>query len=195
MPTFTLNKVTRIIEVASPDTEVTIQQLINAIRNWEDELVNIETAKIADASGKEDLGGGLQVGITLKLLNWRLKFEDRSGPDWVGCGVTGGNLVAVDANNQPMNPIQPAAYVTVTVAKAVSAAILAAIAEWTQSQKNQIFADISGVDSSLATVGVSLDEAKHHAGIFEPEKESLEAIRTRLDEVYAKPSGGRGFSI
>ena len=195
MPTFTFNKVTRIIEIAKPDTEVTIQQLINAIRNWEDELVNMETARIADASGKEDLGGGLAVGITLKLLNWKLKFEARSGPNWVDCGVTGGNLVAVNGNNQPMNPIEPSAYVTVTIAKAVSAAILAAIAEWTQAQKDQIFADVNNVETDVAGVSTSLDEAKHHSGVFEPDKESLEAIRTRIDEIYAKPSGGGGFSL
>jgi hypothetical protein len=124
MPTFTFDKVNRIIEVAAPDTEVTIQELVNAIRDFEDELYNMEVAKIADASGKEDLGGGLQVGITLKLLNWKLKFEDRTGPDWVDCSVTGGNILAVDANNQPMNPIERAAYVTVTVERAVSAVLL-----------------------------------------------------------------------
>jgi hypothetical protein len=124
MPTFSFDKVNHIIEVAAPTTEVTIQELINAIRDYEDELENMEVAKIADASGKEDLGGGLQVGISLKLLNWKFQFEDRPGPDWVDCSVTGGNLLAVDANNQPMNPIEPAAYVTITVERAVSAVLL-----------------------------------------------------------------------
>ena len=135
MPTFSFSKTNRIIQVDLPDTEVTIQQLINAVRNWEDELANIETAKIADASGKEDLGGGLQVGITLKLLNWKVKFADRSGPDYIDCGIDGGNLVAVNGAGQSMNPIAPSAYATVTVVKAVSAALLA---EWTQAEKDAL---------------------------------------------------------
>ena len=44
-------------------------------------------------------------------------------------------------------------------------------------------------------LNASLDEAKHHTGLFEPDKESLEAIRTRLDEVYVKLAGRGGFSI
>ena len=136
MPTLSFSKTDRIITVELPDTEVTVQELINAVRDWEDELVNTEVPKVADASGKDDLGGGLAVGITLKLLNWKVKFEDRSGPDWVDCSVTGGNLIAVDANNQPMNPIEPAAYVTVTVEKAVSGVRIADVAEWTQAEKS-----------------------------------------------------------
>lgn len=124
MPTFSFDKVNRIIKVAAPDTEVTIQQLINAVRDWEDEPCNMEVTKVADASGKDVLGGGLAVGITLKLLNWKVKFEDRSGPDWVDCDVTGGNLLAVDANGNLMSPIEPASYVTITVSKSVSAVLL-----------------------------------------------------------------------
>ena len=165
------DKVNRIITVESPDTEITIQTLINTIRDWEDELVNLEVAKVADASGKDDLGGGLAVGTTLKLLNWKVKFEDRPGPDWVGCGVTGGNLIAVDANNAPMNPIEPSSYVTVTVEKAVSAVITAAEAEWTGAEKSQVFTEF--------------DEVKHTAtGAYERDRESLEAIRERGDEAW-----------
>lgn len=143
------DKITRIITVPATTTEITIQELINGIRDWEDELANMETPKVAEASGKEDLGGGLSVGITLKLINWKLKFEDRSGPDYIDCGVTGGNLVAVNANNLPMNPIQPAAYVTVTIVKAVSAALIADVAEWTQTEKDGIISDVNLVESKV----------------------------------------------
>lgn len=124
MPSFSFDKINRIITVAATDTEVTVQQITNAIRDWEDELINFDIPKVADAVGKEVLSSELQVGITLKLLNWKLKFEDRPPPDWVDCVVSGGNLVAVDGNNQPVNPIEPASYVTVTIARAVSAALL-----------------------------------------------------------------------
>ena len=192
MPTFLFDKVNRVITVKAPDTEVTIQQLINTIRDWEDELVNTEVPKVADASGKDDLGGGLQVGITLKLLNWKVKFEDRSGPNYIDCGVSGGNLVAVDANNQSMNPIAPAAYVTVTVAKAVSAALIAAIAEWTQTQKDSLFADTGTLKTDTTTIKTEIDKVQHSsAGEYERDKESLEAIREAIDKI----SVAKGFRI
>ena len=175
MPTLSFDKVSRIIEVAAPDTEVTVQQLINTIRDWEDEPYNMEVAKVADASGKDDLGGGLAVGVTLRLLNWRVKFEDRAGPTWIDCSVTGGNLIVVDANNQPMNPIQPSSYVTVTVVKAVSAVITEA--EWTETEKTQVFTEF--------------DQIKHSgAGTYERDKESLEAIRERGDEAWITKKAG-----
>lgn len=109
-----------IIEVPSPTTSVSVQTLINEIRDAEDELTPAMTyPKIADAFGKQDLGGGSLVGITLVLLDdWRLRFEARPGPDTVACIVTGGNLVAVSGN-----PIAPSAYTTVTVAQSSSPTI------------------------------------------------------------------------
>lgn len=190
MPSLSFDKVNRSITVLAPDTEVSIQELLNAIRDFEDELINLEVAKIADASGKEDLGGGLSVGITLKLFNWKLKFEDRPGPAWVDCQVSGGNLVAVNGAGQPVNPIEPASYVTVTVVKAVSAALTAAIAEWTEAEKDSIFADTGVLKSDTGTlkadtetIKTEIDKVQHYGGLYEPDKESLEAIRAKLDEM------------
>ena len=211
MPTLTFNKANKLITVLKagiPEvTEITIQELINTIRDWEGNLENMDVAKIADASGKEDLGGGLQVGITLKLLNWKLKFEARPGPDWIDCAVSGGNLVAVNGNNQPMNPIQPSDYVTVTIVKAVSAALMVAIAEWTQAEKDDIFAriaatrdevlisqtDILSVQNVVETIQDevlvahdTLHLMKDKSGAsFDRETDSLEAIRDRGDEAWA----------
>jgi hypothetical protein len=57
------------------------------------------------ATGKEELTTDLSVGITCTLLNARLKFEDRAGPTFVRCDVLGGNLLAVDASNVPMEAV------------------------------------------------------------------------------------------
>ncbi len=120
----TFDKVNKWIVITIPDTEVTIQELINAIRDYEDELVNLDIPKIADCSGKEELGGGVYVGLTLKLIDWKLKFEDRPGPDYVVCNVRGGNLVAYDTTlEEYVNPIQPASYVTVTLTSSSSATL------------------------------------------------------------------------
>ena len=143
MPTLALDKVNRIIQIALPDTTITVQQLINAIRDWEDELVNLEAPKVADATGKDDLGGGLATGITLRLLNWKVKFADRSGPNYIDCEVKEGNLTAVDQNGVNMNPIQPAAYITVTRSVAVSAARVADVAEWTQTEKDSLAGNLA----------------------------------------------------
>jgi len=115
--------INRLITIEAPATEVTIQELINAIRDWEDEQSSMSYPHVVEGSGKEDLGGGVKVGITLKLLNWRLKFADRTGPDWIVCNIRGGNLVAVDENGDTMYAIAPAEFVTVSLTGSSSATL------------------------------------------------------------------------
>ena len=120
----TFDTLNQIITVDSPATEITMQDLIDGIRDFEDGNIGIGLAKIADAAGKQDLGGGVLVGITLTLIDWKLKFEDRSGPDYIICNVTGGNLVRYDTGSGLYtNPIEPAAYVTVTLTASASATL------------------------------------------------------------------------
>ena len=115
-----------IIEVPAPTTSISVQTLINEIRDEEDELEpSIAYSKIADAFGKQDLGGGTLVGITLVLLdNWKVRFEARPGPDTVACIVTGGNLVAVSGN-----PIAASAFTSVTIAQSSSPTIAASASD------------------------------------------------------------------
>lgn len=121
----TFDFINSIIEVPLPDTSIDIQTLLNEIRDMEDELnPSMSYPKIADAFGKQDLSGGVQVGITLVLLNnWKLRFAARlpcTDPttQTVACEVTGGNLVAVSGN-----PIAAAACTSVTVAQSSSPTI------------------------------------------------------------------------
>ncbi|MBI5044646.1 MAG: right-handed parallel beta-helix repeat-containing protein [Candidatus Levybacteria bacterium] len=121
----TFNKNTKIITVGSPQTTLTIQDLHDDIRLFEHLPQNLEEAQIANASGKQSLGGGVTVGITLELINnWRLAFEARPGPDTILCSVTGGNLVAT--NDYDNNPIYPTAYTQVTIAQSSSATVIEA---------------------------------------------------------------------
>lgn len=100
-----------IIEVPAPDTSLTMQYLINEVRDNEDELIpGMAYNKIADASGKEDLGGGVSTAITVRLLdNWRVRFEARPSPTTVQCTISGGNLVGGLGGN----PIAPSAFTQV----------------------------------------------------------------------------------
>lgn len=109
-----------IIEVPSPDTSLDLQYLINQIRDTEDELTPaMAYSKIADAFGKQSLGSGSYVGLTIQLLgSWRLRFQARPGTDTVACIVTGGNIVAESGN-----PIAPSAYTQVTIAQSSSPTI------------------------------------------------------------------------
>jgi hypothetical protein len=142
MATFEFDPINRVITVLSPDTEITVQELINAIRDWEDD--HLEWEQVADASGKETVSPGLQTAITLKLLNWHLKFEERTEP--TVCLVRGGNLLAVDGGGNYMYPISPSQNVTVTISQSTAAALLT---EWTQSEKDQIISDVGTVKTDL----------------------------------------------
>jgi hypothetical protein len=107
--------------------EITMQALYNACKVYEAEAPNLEESQVAKASGKEPLGGGVLVGITLTLVNgWRLKFEDRPGPTTIVADATGGNLVSqLEGPNAAsptfQNPIAPATFVTVTKTSSASA--------------------------------------------------------------------------
>lgn len=114
-------KVNRIIFIPDPTIEVSIQEIYNAIRDWEDEWDGIDMASLAEAYGKQSLGGGVYVGITLILINdWRIQFETRS-VDTI-CTIYGGNLLADNQyNNQP---IKPSPHISVIIAQSSSAIIL-----------------------------------------------------------------------
>lgn len=112
----------KIITIPAPDVTLDLQFLINSIRDAEDDLSpGMSYPKIADAFGKQDLGGGVTVGITVVLLDgWRIKFEDRPGPATISTTVSGGNFVG----EAGANPIAPATFVQVTVAQSTSASII-----------------------------------------------------------------------
>ena len=129
MATLTFLRYDKVIQVDSPQIEVTIQDLINQIRDYEDELINLDLAKIADAYGKQPLGVTEFVGITLVLINdWRIAFEARPGPETILCTVRGGNLVA--ENIYDNNPIKPTAFTQVVIAQSSSPTIIQAASDY-----------------------------------------------------------------
>jgi len=130
---FLFDKVNKHIIVEAPATEVSIQELYNAIRDWEDDPENMSEAKVCDAVGKEPLGGGLYTAITLVLRGWKLKFQDRGEP--TTCVVRGGNLLATDEYGNFVNPIAFSTNVTVTVAQSTAASLLV---EWREEEKAEV---------------------------------------------------------
>ena len=92
----------KLINITSPTTTVTIQELVDTIRDWEDKVSNIQHRKVINCTGKDDLGGGVEVGITMTLSSeWRIKF-------WSGIGqgiIKNGTLVPTSGYGG--NPIEP----------------------------------------------------------------------------------------
>jgi hypothetical protein len=149
MATLTFDDVNKVITVDAPSTEITIQDLHNGIVEYEDELVNMDLKQIVSSGGKEPLGGGVSVGITLTLLNdWRLAFEARPGPSYTQCNVSGGNLVATNVNGS----IFPTAFTQVVVTASSSATT----------------ADLEALQFSSYGGGVSIDELSSNSGTSYP---------------------------
>jgi len=115
----------RIITVLAPSAEITMQDLLDTLRSLEAESTAMDDHYLVDAAGKEDLGGGVLVGLTVTLQNAKLAFEARGGPTFILCRVSGGNLVAVDENDVTfLSPISPTAYVQVVLANSSSATLI-----------------------------------------------------------------------
>lgn len=112
----------KIITVPAPDTTLDLQYLVNETRVAEHNLApGMGYKKIIDAFGKQDLGGGVLVGITVVMLDgWRVAFEARSGPSTVSVTISGGNFVG----EAGANPVAPTAFTQVTIAQSTSATLV-----------------------------------------------------------------------
>ena len=67
----------RVVVIDAPATSITIQELTNLMKDWEDEPPNLSYPVLVETSGKEALGGGTVVGITAELQNAKVAFEQR----------------------------------------------------------------------------------------------------------------------
>ncbi len=80
----------RVIEVEAPSTELILQDLVDTVRISEQGFSEgLAFDKVIDAAGKEDLGGGVLVGITANLQNAQVAFEARRTPAVTGVVTTG----------------------------------------------------------------------------------------------------------
>ena len=79
----------RLIVVPAPDTQITIQDLHDECRAWEDSSEHGGFDPLIQSAGKENLGGGVTVGVTSTLQNAKLAFEARTTPTEEGTVTTG----------------------------------------------------------------------------------------------------------
>lgn len=100
-----------------------MQDLYDTLRDEEAKISNVDEKRVVSGAGKESLGGGVLVGLTITLNNAKISFEARSGPTYVQCNISGGNLVAVDSIGDPMSAIEPTAFTQIVLANSSSATL------------------------------------------------------------------------
>jgi len=100
--------------------EITAQELANAIRDAEDDLLGQHFDKIADMAGKTAIGGDVATGIIIELLGWSIVSAKTSGSftlkdgTIIGTGVAG-DVFSANENVSQVNLMTQAGVITTTV--------------------------------------------------------------------------------
>lgn len=68
----------RLLIVDAPSTSLNIQDLHDTLSEIDDDFTSMSYPKLLATAGKEDLGGGNFVGLTLTLQNCQVGFEHRT---------------------------------------------------------------------------------------------------------------------
>lgn len=79
----------RLAEVDAPATEFSAQDQVDTLRDIEEKPRFGSEARLINSSGKENLGGGVSVGITNQLNDVQIVFESRLTPTSSGTITTG----------------------------------------------------------------------------------------------------------
>jgi len=167
----------RVIEVAAPSTEITIQDLHDTCKYFEDTLEGMCHPHLVESAGKEFLGGTTYVGITATLQNAVLQFEARGGPTWTLCSISGGNLVAVDSGGSIIDPRNPTAYVSVDRTASASATL--------QEQAALQYSSYNG--------GVTVDANSSNSGVEYPIGTNQAPVNNLSDALDI--AAEKGFSV
>jgi hypothetical protein len=182
------------IEVGGGQTEVDVQDLIDAIREAEATETGIAYGRIASASGKESLGGAVAVGITVELEDpWQLHFETGSyiakvsGGNLVG--GPGGDPIAYSAGVQVLL-IQSAASTVIEVGESgltpeESAALLAAAADASDAKDAAEYVEgkIDGIETDADTAATQATAAATAAGNAETEATAAKVAAQAVESV------------
>ena len=103
----------RTVHIPAPLVEASTQDLIDTLASKQAELDNLVYDALMSASGKDDLGGGVFVGLTQRLLNARISFDARKDSTTVGAVTTAdaNGIVLTDINAQfQTDGIEPGAW-------------------------------------------------------------------------------------
>lgn len=107
----------RIVTVEVPSTEYSMQDLVDTERNIEDSFRAMSEPKLLNASGKEDLGGGVVVGITVAHQDAQVAFQPRFTPAETGT-ITTDSGAPIGSQNPTVRLIDTSAdFVTAGVAR------------------------------------------------------------------------------
>lgn len=177
--TFIMSSSPRVILVnKNGDTsrELTIQDLVDTIRDFEDDPLSMAHDHLIEASGKEALGGSVFVGITATLQNAQVGFESRPGPTFVQCSISGGNLVAVGEGDTIINPIYTTNYVQVVLTSSSSATLQ----------------ELQDVQYSSYNNGVTVNTSSSYSGTSYPTGTPRQPVNNFTDAMTIATS--RGFA-
>jgi len=157
----------RIIWINISETVTDVQDIYDTCRHLQALHTGIDEVNICDAGGKEPLGGGVSVGITVSLFNAVYAFADRPGPDWVICNMTGGNIVAFEDKTRAVElyPRKPTAYVSADRSSSSSATL--------QEQEAIQFASYNGA--------VTVDITSIYVGIEHPVGTPQQPVNNMVD--------------
>jgi hypothetical protein len=109
---FTLSP--RIITIAAPSTTISIPDLHDTLRFLEASELGILYPPLMSIAG-----------LVLYLLNAKIAFEARTGPDWVLCSIEDGILYAFSLTGDEMDSRLPTAFVTIDRTTGISSALIA----------------------------------------------------------------------
>jgi hypothetical protein len=82
----------RLVIVATPSTELTIQDLHDTLSSIDDDFTSMSFPHTLTTTGKQDLGGGVKVGLTLQLENAQVAFQRRTTKVSTGAVTTNGDI-------------------------------------------------------------------------------------------------------
>ena len=162
MAVFAFDIPSRIVTVLAPDTSITVQEVYDACRGFEDSFSMMSQLPMVDAEGKTDMGSGKFAVIFLFLINgWRLAFEDRPGPTTVICEIADGNTFGRigDKTSTAQHPIAPTDFVYAIVYQATTGAQVESGVSGLTPTESQALIDIDTNVDDLTTDVASLDAA------------------------------------
>lgn len=121
---------TKLIGIPQADAQpLSMQALINAIRDEEASERGITEPQIATAAGKDDLGGGVLTGITVNLSSsWKLSFAAGAYQATINGGNLSDALARIDNTGSPQVLVQASAAATVVNGNGVTVPTAAEIA-------------------------------------------------------------------